>query len=131
MTKLPFANKYGQFKYFEEAEAFVREHTYLLLSDGVELICVYDKASQLYTLPTDNDLQFNGNLRMQFSTFAYFMENAHPIKERQNYLVYNVQKSELPDATFQWCKIKDIFLNNIAFDATKLIGIKNLYVRMK
>jgi len=131
MTKLPFVNKYGQVKYFDAAEAFMREHTYLLLSDGVELICAYDKESQLYTLPTDKDLHFNGNLRLQFSTLAYFVENNHPIKEWQNYLVYAVKKSDLPDTDFQWCKIKDILLNNIAFDATKLIGVKNLYVRMK
>ncbi|MBR1825776.1 MAG: hypothetical protein IJ770_04225 [Alphaproteobacteria bacterium] len=131
MAKLPFTDKYGRITYNNPEDAYMREHTYILLGNGSEIVCIYNKTEKLYTLPTDNDLQINGNLVSQFSTLSYFTENKHPIKELQTFLVYAVEKQDLPDSSFQWCRLEDILVNNIPFDATKLKGIKNLYVRIK
>ena len=131
MAKLPFTDKFGRITYCNPNDAYVREHTYILLGNGVEIVCIYDKTEELYTLPTDSDLQVSGNLVGQFETLAYFMENKYPIKEQQTFLVYAVKKQNLPDSSFQWCKLEDILVNRISFDATKLTGVKNLYVRTK
>lgn len=131
MAKLPFVDKYGRITYSDPDDAFVRERTYIVLGNGSELVCIYNETEQLYTLPTDKDLHISGNSAEIFSTLAYFTENKHPIKELQTYAVYAVEKKELPDASFRWCKINDILVKNIPFDATQMTGIKNLYVRIK
>ena len=131
MTKLPFVDKYGKITYSNPKDAFSRTRVYIILEDGTELLCRHDAVEQIFTLPTDRDLKINGTLVARFSTIAYFTENNHPIKEDQTYLIYKVHKTDLPDSDFEWYRIDDILLNKVAFDATKIIGVKHLYVRMK
>ena len=131
MADFPFINKFGKITYCNPDDAFVRHHTYIILRSDNEILCVYRPKENIYTLPTSEDLKVNGTLFGEFTTLCYLTENKHPIKETQTYRVYNVGKDELPDTSFQWCSIDDIFLNKIAFDLTLLVGIKNLIVRSK
>lgn len=131
MADFPFISKFGKITYSNPAEAFVRHHTYIVLKSNNEIICIYRRADELYALPTPEDLQIKGALSGEFTTLSYLTENNHQIKEEQTYLIYNVKKDELPDASFQWCRIEDILLNKIAFDLTQLVGVKNLIVRSK
>lgn len=129
MADFPFINKYGKITYSDPADAFVRSRTYIILKSTTDVLCLYHTEDDLYTLPTSNDLTVNGQHTNEWTTVSYLTENRHPIKETQTYFVYSVEKGELPDKSFQWCKIDDILLNKIAFDCTKLVGIKNLIVR--
>lgn len=129
MADFPFINKYGKITYSDPADAFVRSRTYIILASETEVLCIYNADEDLYALPTINDLRVNGKLTNEWTTLSYLTENRHPIKETQTYCVYSVERGELPDKSFQWCKIDDILLNKIAFDCTQLVGIKNLIVR--
>lgn len=131
MAEFPFINKYGKITYCDPNDAFVRHHTYIIVASDAEVLCVYRAEDELYTLPTPDDLLVKGKLSGEWTTLAYLAEYNRPIKETQTYRVYTVKKDELPDKAFQWCKIDDILLNKIAFDSTKLVGIKNLIVRAK
>ncbi len=130
MEKLPFADKFGRMTYCDGAQAFVREKGYIIIKKGAEIMCGYDADSEIFYLLDANKIELDAEPTISFSVLSYLYENNRPIKEKQKYRLYVVKDADLKNIPLHWCKLEDIVLKNISFDATQLIGIKNMLVRM-
>ncbi len=130
MDKLPFINKYGRITYCIDALTFVRQRNYIIIKKDSSLLCGYNADDELYSLPSDNDVEIVAEPTLAFTVLSYVYENKHPIKETQTYRFYDVKDVDLADTPLQWCTIRDIALKKVMFNATQMIGIKNLLVRI-
>lgn len=130
MDKLPFINKYGRITYCIDALTFVRQRDYIIIKKGTDILCKYNPDDELFSLPSDKDVEIVAEPTLAFTVLSYVYENRHPIKETQTYRFYDVKNADLADAPLQWCAFDDIALKKIMFDATQMIGIKNLVVRI-
>lgn len=119
---------------FEPSSAKVkineREQVYVIIRKNDELLCIYDKESEVFTLPKIGDVQ---NFKLQpnssFSAIAYVKEKNRYYKEKQVYNVYELTSGKIHGNILQWCKINDILLHSLVFDETIFTGFKKLYVR--
>lgn len=130
MDKLPFVDKYGRMTYCEDKQAFVRERQYIIIKKGNSIICNHDAKSDLFSLPTNDEIEINAKPTLNFKVLSFLYENRHPIRETQFYQLYDVEDADMAHTPLQWCSLKDIALKNIMFNATQLIGIKHLFVRI-
>ena len=130
MDKLPFVDKYGRMTYCDGEQAFVRERQYIIIKKGNAIICNHHPLSGLFSLPTADEIEINAQPTLNFKVLSFLYENKHPIKETQIYQLYDVQDADMAHTPLQWCELKDIALKNIMFNATQLIGIKHLFVRI-
>lgn len=130
MDNLPFADKFGRMRYCEPAEAFVREKSYIIIKQDSKILCIYDAASELFSLPTEYDIELNAVPTRSFTVLSYIFENNRPIKETQKYRFYDIKNADLNNTPLQWCALEDISLRKIMFDATQLGGIKHMMVRI-
>jgi hypothetical protein len=129
MANLPFTDKYGHLLYCETQLAFVREKGYVIIRKGDLILCHRD--DDIVSLPLQSDVELNAAPTAEFSVISYLAENGCAVTEMQNYRVYVVENASLEGKDWQWCALNDILLNKVAFNATQLIGIKNLMVRVK
>lgn len=129
MDKLPFISKYGRITYCGDSQTFVRQRTYIIIKKSTDVLCKYNPADELFSLPSDNDVEIVAEPTLTFTVLSYVYENRHPIKETQTYRFYDVKNADLADTPLQWCSFEDIALKKIMFDATQMVGIKNLVVR--
>lgn len=107
-----------------------RDRTYVIIRKKDELLCVYDKENEVYTLPEIADIT-NLNLKpdSSFKTLSYVKEKKRYYKDHQTFNVYELISGKIEGTILNWCKINDILLHGIAFDETLFKGFKNLYVR--
>ncbi len=107
-----------------------RNRTYVIIRKNDELLCIYDKDYQVYTLPEANDIA-NLNLKpsSNFKILSYIKEKNRYYKESQTFNIYELVSGKTEGSLLRWCKINDILLHRIAFDETMFKGFKNLYVR--
>lgn len=129
MAKLPFSDKYGRLLYCETQLAFARERGYIIIRKGDFILCHRD--DDVLSLPLQSDVQLNAAPTTEFSVISYVAENGCAVTEMQNYRVYVIENASLEGTDWQWCSLNDILLDKVAFNATQLIGIKNLMVRVK
>lgn len=129
MTDFPFTDKYGRLTYCNTQDAFVREKGYIIIRKGNSILC--HKSADMLALPAEKNVELKANPTAEFSVFSYITENGRPIKEMQTYRVYVVENVDLAQTALQWCTVDDILLEKVAFDATQIVGIKNLLVRVK
>lgn len=129
MDKLPFVDKYGRMTYCEDKQAFVRKRQYIIIKKGNSVICNYDADTDLFSLPSNNEIELKAEPTLEFTVLSYLFENRHPIKEAQTYRFYDVKNADMANTPLKWCNLEDIALKKIMFDATQLIGIKHLFVR--
>lgn len=130
MDKLPFVDKFGCMTYCENTQVFVREKNYIIIKKDSEILCIYDESSNLFSLPTEYDIELNALPTFSFAVMSYIFENNRPIKENQKYRFYDVKDVDLADIPLQWCSLDDICLKKIMFDATQFGGIKHMLVRI-
>ena len=130
MDRLPFADKLGRMMYCEDEQVFVREKSYIIIKKGRDIACLHDAAADLFSLPTEHDVELTAAPTVSFSVLSYVFENNRPIKETQKYRLYDVKDVNLENTPLQWCSIEDIALRKIMFDATQLGGIKHMLVRI-
>lgn len=129
MPKLPFTDKYGRLLYCETQLAFARERDYVIIRKGDFVLCHLE--NDIMSLPQQNDIELNAVPTAEFSVLSYLAEDGGAVREMQNYRVYVVENASLEGNVWQWCALNDILLGKVAFNATQLIGIKNLMVRVK
>ena len=130
MHKIIFTDKFGNFAYFEPDKAFFREDNYAVIKKDSQVVCLAG-SDMLYSFPHTYDIELKQNPSFSFSSVAYIMENGIPIKELQNYNVYEVEDADLSELPMIWCDINDILVNKINFNCTQKVGVKNLFVRAK
>lgn len=130
MDNLPFADKYGYMTYCDASQAFVRQKGYVIIKKGAAVMCRYDDECRLFALPSDDDVEISAEPTFSFIVSSYIFENSRPIKETQSYRVYDVKNADIENTPLQWCLLDDIALKKIPFDATQMVGIKNMLVRI-
>ena len=131
MDKLPFINKYGRITYCNDTQAFVRQKNYIVIKKDAAVLCGYNAVNDLFSLPSENEVEIDAEPTQTFTVLSYVYENGRPIKETQQYRLYDVENADLTDTPqLHWCQIRDIAVKKILFNATQLIGIKNVFVRM-
>lgn len=107
-----------------------RNQTYVIIRKGDELLCVYDGASELYTLPKFEDVEnLASTADSSFKVLCYIKEKNRYYKEAQTFNVYNLTDGKISGDILEWCKINDILVHGLDFDETVYKGFKNLYVR--
>lgn len=131
MDRLPFIDKYGRVNYCLDTQAFMRQRNYIIIKKDTAVLCGYNATDDLFSLPSDNEVEIAAEPTQTFTVLSYVYENKRPIKETQHYRLYDVKNADLADTPqLHWCEIRDIAVKKIMFNATQLIGIKNVFVRM-
>ncbi|MBQ8481683.1 MAG: hypothetical protein IJ532_04035 [Alphaproteobacteria bacterium] len=131
MARFPFTDRNGQIFYYNPDEVQSGELGYVVVKKGDEILCMRDETAQLYTLPLQEDVSINAEATGEFEIIAYVIRHDEPVKERQNYEVFEVGNVDLKDMPLEWVKLSDILLGEVYFDATQKNGMKNLVVRGK
>lgn len=131
MAKFPFTDRDGLIFYYNPEEVESSESGYVVVKKSDEVLCMRDEDAQLYTLPLQNEVSINAEPTGEFEIIAYVIRHDEPVKERQNYEVFEVGAVDLKDTPLEWVKVSDILLGEVYFDATQKNGIKNLVVRGK
>ena len=116
---------------FEPSSAKVkinnREQTYVIIRKGNELLCIYDKDYEVFTLPRIEDVH---NLQLKpslnFKTISYIKEKKRYVKEAQIFNVYDLESGKIEGNILQCCTVGDILVHKIGFDETVFKGFKNL-----
>ena len=119
---------------FEPSSAKVkiveRHQTYVMILKGDEILCIYDREAEIYTLPKLEDVQnLEINPNSSFKTIAYIKEKNRYYKEIQTFNVYELINGNIHGNILQWCKTEDILIRKIDFDETVFTGFKKFYVR--
>ena len=131
MVEASFVNKYGELFKLTSKKPLVRERSYIIIKRNDEVVCFYDKTTDLYSFPSDQDVSLSALPSWEFSIVVGIMDENEPIKEMQNYRVYDVGSAQLEQTPLLWCKIRDILVRKIRLDATQKLGFKHLLVREK
>lgn len=131
MAKFPFTDRYGQIFYYDPDEAEVGENCYIVVKKEKVILCMRDEAVKQYTLPMKSEVSLNVEPTGEFEIIAYVIRQDNPIKEQQEYQIYEVGSVDLKDTPLEWVKLSDILLDEVNFDATLKNGMKNLLVRGK
>ena len=131
MARFPFTDKDGSVFYYDPDEVENSERGYVVVKKDDKILCMRDETAQLYTLPMQDDVSINTEPTGEFEIIAYVIRHDEPVKERQNYEIFEVGEVDLKDTPLEWVKLSDIFLGEVYFDATQKNGMKNLVVRGK
>ena len=129
MADFPFVDKYGNLLYANTDNIQERMIDYIIIKQENNIICLYDKSENMFTLPSNEDVMLKAEPTSVFVNFAYIHEKDMLFKEKQTYHIYIVKDADFGDASLFWCAINDILLDKINFNSTQKIGLKNLLVR--
>ena len=129
MAKFPFTDSDGQIFYHDPDKIAGNESGYIVVKKENYVLCIRDEIAGMYTLPAQNEVTLEAEPSGEFSIISYVIRADIPVKEEQNYKVYEVKNVELKDTPLEWVSLSDILLGNVAFDATLKSGMKNLLVR--
>ena len=126
MAKFPFTDSDGQIFYHDPDKVRAVETGFVVVKKDDDILCLRNEIARIYTLPAQSEVTLEAEPSGEFSIRA-----DEPIKEEQNYKVYEVKNVDLEDTPLEWVSLSDILLGNVAFDATLKSGMKNLLVRGK
>lgn len=126
-----FIDNYGLLHRYDKQPITEREHTFVIIKKDKEVVCCYEPETGLYSFPDTEMVDLNHEPTVQFSITAHICENGQYIREKQHYLVFDVNGAEIEHTPLQWCKIEDILVNAVDFNAMQKDGFKNFLVRVK
>jgi len=126
-----FVDNYGLMHRYNNQTVTEREKTYVVIKKDRNIVCCYDPTTGLYAFPDNDMVELKHEPTIQFSITANICEDGKFIKEKQHYLVFDVNGAEIENTPLQWCTIDDVLVNAVNFDATQKSGFKNFLVRVK
>lgn len=131
MAKFPFTDRDGQIFYYDPDKVSVGDNCYIVVKKEDAVLCMRDETAKLYTLPMQSEVSLNVEPTGEFEIIAYVIRHDSPLKEHQEYKIYEVSYADLSDMPLEWVSLSDILLGEVNFDATLKNGMKNLLVRGK
>ena len=131
MAKFPFTDSDGQIFYHDPDKVRAVETGFVVVKKDNDILCLRNEIARIYTLPAQSEVTLEAEPSGEFSIISYVIRSDEPVKEEQNYKVYEVKNVDLKDTPLEWVSLSDILLGNVAFDATLKNGMKNLLVRGK
>lgn len=114
----------------EKVKINERKQSYVIIRKDNNLLCIYDKDNEIFTLPKIEDVQkLELKPSSNFETMSYIKEKNRYYKEIQHFDVFELESGKIHGNILEWCPIEEILVHSINFDETLFNGFKKLYVR--
>ena len=126
-----FIDNYGLLHPHQNQPIVTDTQTYVIIKKNRQVACEFFPESGLLAFPNISTCSLTETPTIQFDVIARIYKNKTYVEEKQQYLIYDITEEQLENTTLQWCKIEDIMVGLVDFDATQRVGFKNFLVRIK